>query len=185
MEEVYFGLRDILCIIADDIKHEKLSFIKEEATHSYQHPKNLNSIICAGVKIGEIGIVNASVSKKIDKKANIVYAEIDVSEFAKINNASIAYKEASRFPEIEIDLSFVSDVYAPIAKAIENANCSFIKDVKVVDTYADENGKSITIRITFSHPEKTLSKEEVLEIVNLMVSELESQNIKLKNGLDM
>ena len=185
MEEVYFGLRDILCIIADDIKHEKLSFIKEEATHSYQHPKNLNSIICAGVKIGEIGIVNASVSKKIDKKANIVYAEIDVSDFAKINNASIAYKEASRFPEIEIDLSFVSDVYAPIAKAIENANCSFIKDVKVVDTYADENGKSITIRITFSHPEKTLSKEEVLGIVNLMVSELESQNIKLKNGLDM
>lgn len=184
-EQIYFELRDILCVIADDIKHQKLSFAKKEASHSYQHPKNLNSIICNGVEIGEIGIVNASVSKKIDKKANIVYAEIDVKDFAKINNASISYKEASRFPEIEIDLSFVSQVYAPIAKAIENANCSLIKDVSVVDTYSDDSGKSITIRIIFSHSEKTLSKEEVLDVVNGIVAELENQNIKLKNGLDM
>ena len=185
MEEIYFELRDILCIIADDIKHEKLTFAKKEATHSYQHPKNLNAIICGGKEIGEIGIVNAAVSKKIDKKANIVYAEIDVSDFASVQNASISYKEASRFPEIEIDLSFVTLTYAPIAKAIENANCSFIKDVSVTDTYTDERGKSITIRIIFSHPEKTLSKEEVLEVVNVILADLETQNIKLKNGLPM
>jgi len=185
MEEIYFELRDILCIIADDIKHEKLSFAKIEATHSYQHPKNLNAIICAGKEIGEIGIVNAAVSKKIDKKANIVYAEIDVSDFAGIENASISYKEASRFPEIEIDLSFVTETYAPVSEAIEKANCAFIKDVSVTDTYTDESGKSITIRITFSHPEKTLSKEEVLAVVNVIVADLETKNIKLKNGLPM
>ena len=159
MEEIYFELRDILCIIADDIKHEKLSFAKKDASHSYQHPKNLNSIICAGKEIGEIGIVNAAVSKKIDKKANIVYAEIDVSDFAEIENASISYKEASRFPEIEIDLSFVTPTYAPVAKAIENANCPFIKDVSVTDTYTDDSGKSITIRIIFSHSEKTVKSQ--------------------------
>ncbi|MBE7052008.1 MAG: phenylalanine--tRNA ligase subunit beta [Ruminococcaceae bacterium] len=185
MEQIYFELRDTLAVIADDLKHQKLTFEKMEQAHSYQHPKNLNAIVCDGKVLGEIGIVNSAVSKKIDKKANIVYAEIDVALFAEIANASISYEEPSKFPEIEIDLSFVTETFAPVAKAIDNANCPLIKNVSVVDTYADENGKSITARIIFSHPEKTLTKEEVLDVVNTIVAELEAQNIKLKNGLPM
>ena len=183
METLYFELRDVLAVIADDLKHEGLSFAKIEATHSYQHPKNLNAIILGGKEIGEIGIVNPAVSKKIDKKANIVYAEIDISDFADVENASISYREASKFPEIEIDLSFLSDTFAPISEAIKNANCSLIKDVNVTDTYVDDAGKSITTRLLFSHPERTLTKEEVLDVVRGIVAELEKENIKLKIAL--
>ncbi len=179
-EAIYFELRDILAVLADDIKHEALSFEKVEATHSYQHPKNLYKIICAGRVLGEIGIVNASVAKKIDKKANIVYAEIDIEEFAKIGNASIRYEEPSKFPEIEIDLTFVSNTFAPIRDAINAANCALIKSVAVVDTYADESGKSITVRILFSHPERTLTKEEVNAVAGDIVKALSEQGINMK-----
>lgn len=184
-EELYFELRDILAVIADDIKHESLSFAKKEAAHTYQHPKNLNAIYCGEKEIGEIGVINSAVAKKLDKKASIVYAEVDVSDFASIENAGILYQEPSKFPEIEIDLSFISDTFAPIASAIANVSCPLIKDVSVVDTYADDNGKSITARLIFAHPEKTLTKDEVLEVVNGIVGELEEKNIKLKNGLPM
>lgn len=185
METLYFELRDMLAVICDDLKHESISFQTKEATHSYQHPKNLNTIYLGGKELGEMGIVNATVSKKIDKKANIVYAEIDITDFSEIKNKSIQYQEASKFPEIEIDLSFVSDTYQPIANAITNADCPLIKNVKIVDTYTDEAGKSITLRILFSHPERTLTKEEVLQVVNGIVDELDGKNIKLKNGLPM
>ena len=184
-EQIYFELRDILAVMADDLKHEALTFEKAEATHSYQHPKNLNKIYCGGKLLGEIGIVNASVAKKIDKKANIVYAEIDVEEFAKIANASIKYVEPSKFPEIEIDLSFVSDTFAPIKEAIEASECKLIKNVSVVDTYSDDSGKSITVRILFSHPERTLTKDEVLEVVNKILSYLEPKGVKLKYDFTM
>ena len=115
----------------------------------------------------------------------MVYAEIDVNEFAKIANASIKYEAPSKFPEIEIDLSFVSQTYAPIAKAVEDTGCSLIKKLSVVDSYADESGKSITVRLLFSHPERTLTKEEVLEVVERITSALEAQNIKLKNGVQL
>ena len=184
-EQLYFELRDMLAVLADDIKHEALSFEKAEATHSYQHVKNLNKIYCAGRLLGEIGIVNTTVAKKIDKKATMVYAEIDVEEFAKIKNASIQYQGPSKFPEIEIDLSFLCDTYAPIAKAIENANCALIKNVSVVDTYRDDSGRSITVRLVFSHPERTLTKEEVLEVVTAITSALETEGIKLKNGVQL
>ena len=123
--------------------------------------------------------------KKIDKKATMVYAEIDVEEFAKIKNASIQYQGPSKFPEIEIDLSFLCDTYAPIAGAIENANCALIKNVSVVDTYRDDSGRSITVRLVFSHPERTLTKEEVLEVVTAITSALETEGIKLKNGVQL
>ena len=185
VEKLYFELRDILAVIADDLKHESLTFEKAEATHSYQHPKNLNKIFCAGKLLGEMGIVNTTVTKKIDKKANIVYAELDVEEFAKIANASIKYEEPSKFPEIEIDLSFVSEKFAPIAEAIKASECKLIKSVRVVDTYSDDSGKSITVRLLFSHPERTLTKDEVLEVVNKILSILEPQGVKLKYDFTM
>ena len=179
-EQIYFELRDVLAVLADDIKHEALTFERAEATHSYQHPKNLNKIYCAGHLLGEIGIVSAQIAKKIDKKANIVYAEIDIEEFAKISNASIHYEEPSKFPEIEIDLSFVSNTFAPIAEAITTVNSPLVKSVGVVDTYTDASGKSITVRLLFSHPEKTLTKEETATVVGEIVKLLDAQGIKLK-----
>lgn len=184
-EKLYFELRDILAVMVDDIKHEKLSFEKADATHSYQHKKNLNKIYCAGKLLGEIGIVNTVVAKNIDKKACIVYAELDVDELAKIANAGIRYNEPSKFPEIEIDLSFVSDTFAPIAEAIDNTHCELIRDVNVVDSYAGDNGRSVTVRLVFSHNERTLTKEEVLRVVDAIVAELDAKQIKLKNTVQM
>lgn len=180
-EELYFELHNMLSVIADDIKHKALSFSGREAEKSYQHPRNLNSIICDGREIGEIGIVHPVVSKKIDKKATIVYAEIDFTRFATIDNASITYEEPSRFPEIEIDLSFVSETYAPISEAIAAADCKLIKKVSVVDTYVEEGTKSITVRLLFSHPEKTLTGEEVKVVTDKIIDDLISKGISLKN----
>ncbi len=179
-EQLYFELRDMLAVVADDINHQELSFEPMEATHSYQHLKNLNKIFCGGAEIGEIGIVHPVVAKKIDKKAAIVYTEIDMEVFAKIENAGILYKEPSRYPEMEIDISFVSEKFAPINDAIKAENSPLIKSVSVVDTYADENGKSITVRLIFSHPERTLTKEETMAVVESVTLRLEKDGILMK-----
>ena len=180
-EQLYFELRDMLAVITDDIKHKNLSYKAIEAAHSYQHPKNLNAIICDGIEIGEIGIVHPLVLKKLDKKANVVFAEIDVKTFAEIESAGIAYEEVSKYPEIEIDLSFISDKFEPIAKAIEQAKCSLIKKTKVVHTYTDEKSKSITVRITFAHTERTLTREEVTKVTDKIIDTLKEEKIALRS----
>ncbi len=180
VEQLYFELRDMLAVMTDDIKHRALTFESAASNHSYEHPRNLNKIICAGKELGLIGIVHPVVSKKIDKKAAIVFAEIDVKEFSALSNESISYEEPSKFPAIEIDLSFISDKFAPIAKAIEESKSSLIKKVEVVDIYFDDNTKSITTRITFSHPEKTLTREEVMEIADRVIAQLADKGILLK-----
>ncbi|MDY3811795.1 phenylalanine--tRNA ligase subunit beta, partial [Eubacterium sp.] len=179
---LFYKLRDILEIMSDDIKHKPLTFEAKQAEYSYQHPVNLNRVFCDGVEIGEIGIVYPTVQKKIDKKASIVYAEIDVETFANIENASIQYIEPSRFPEMEIDLSFISKTFAPISIAIEEAKSPLVKNVYVTDIYEDENdgSKSITTRIVFAHPERTLTKEEVTEVTDKIIATLKDKGIELK-----
>ena len=180
MPMLYFDLRDMLAVVVDDLKHREITFEKKDTDHAYQHPRNLNKILCDGVEIGEIGIVHPTVSKKIDKKAAIVYAQLDVNALAEIKNASIAYEEPSKFPTIEIDLSFISERFAPIAKAIKAADCELIKNVAVTDVYEDEGAKSITTRLTFSHPEKTLTREEVQSVVDGIIENLKAKGINLK-----
>ncbi len=179
-ETLYFELAKMLSVLADDVKHKSLAFAPMSAIHCYQHPRNLNAVSCDGVTFGEIGLVHPAVSKKIDKKAAIVYAEIDVQAFAQIADAGIHYKEPSRFPGMEIDLSFVSETFAPIGKAIEAADSPLIQKVEVVDTYRDAAGKSITTRLTFSHPEKTLTRDEVMGVVDEIIAALAKENIALK-----
>ena len=178
---LYLKLRDIVALLCDEIKHQQVVFKKEEATHSFEHIKNLNGIYVNDIRLGKMGIVHPTVSKKIDKKASIVFFEIDVEEFAKLDNLSISYIEPSRFPEMEIDLSFITDKYEPIGKAIEKQACPLIKNVKVTDTYIDGNGKSITVRILFSHSERTLTREEVMEIANSIINDLAKEGIELKS----
>lgn len=179
-EALYFELRDMLATLTDDLRHQSLTFAPAQAAHSYEHPRNLNRILCDGTELGVMGVTHPQVSGKIDKKAAIVFAEIDVQLFAAIADAGIHYVEPSRFPEIEVDLSFVSDTFAPIARAIESAECDLIQSVGVVDTYQDASGKSITTRLTFAHPERTLTRDEVMSVADSIIDMLAKENIPLK-----
>ena len=180
VEALYFELRDILAIMADDLRHTALTFAPAQATKSYQHPRNLNKIYMNGIELGEMGICHPTIGKKIDKKAAIVFAEIDVATFAEQANISIKYQEPSKYPEMEIDVTFISEKFAPIGEAIAKANCPWVKSVKVYDTYQDESGKSITIRILFSDNERTLTKDEVMAVIDNIIADLDAQGIPMK-----
>ena len=73
-----------------------------------------------------------------------------------------------------------ADKYEKIGAAIDAANSSLIKKVFVTDTYEDENGKSITVRIIFSQNDRTLTREEVMEVVDGIVEKLKADGINLK-----
>lgn len=182
LEQLYFELRDLLAVVVDDIRRKALSFSKKEAAHSYQHPKNLNSILCDGIVIGEIGVAHPVVSKKIDKKAAIVYAEIDIATLTGIADAGISYEEPSKYPSMEVDLSFVAERFEVIGKAIESANSELIKKVFVTDVYGDVSGKSITVRLIFSQQDRTLTREEVMSVVDGIIDNLKAEGIHLKQS---
>ncbi|MGN0581025.1 MAG: phenylalanine--tRNA ligase subunit beta [Ruminococcus sp.] len=179
-QELYLRMTDMLAVVMDDVRHSEITYRTVEADHSYIHPKNYNAIICGGIEIGRIGLVYPTVLKKIDKKANVVFAELDIKEIEKVKNNGIVYSEASKFPSIDVDLTFISDKYTPIKEEIANLNSELIKNTEVTDVYSSPEGKAITVRLSFVHPERTLTKEEVMEIADKLISSLAEKNIALK-----
>ena len=180
VRSLYFSLKGMIEELALELKHKGVEYEKLEAAYDFEHPTNLNSVIIDGKRIGRIGIVHPSVMKKLDKRACVVFAEIDVDLFAEIGNNSIVYREPSKFPAIELDLSFLTRRFAPIRRAIENAACELIQAVDVIDIYEDENSASIAVRLTFSDPTRTLTREEVTAVSDAIVADLEKDGIKLK-----
>lgn len=180
VEELYMDLATTISILIDDTKHLKTEFVAAEADRAYIHPKNYNAIVCNGKTIGHIGIVHPTVAKKIEKKCAIVFFEIDVPLLDKLDYKAISYEETSKFPSIEVDLTFISEKYEPIAKAIKKVNSPLIKKEQLVGTYTDDSNKSISTRLTFSDSERTLTKDEVMKIVGEIIEELSLSGVELK-----
>ncbi|MGN0490080.1 phenylalanine--tRNA ligase subunit beta [Ruminococcus sp.] len=185
VKTLYFKLRDMLAVITSDLKHETLSFRKAEPKHSYEHPVNLNTVMIGEKEIGTIGIVHPVVGKKIDKKANIVFAEVDMREFTQAENSAIVYEEPSKFPPIDYDISLEipSGVfYSDLAQSWKNEGGAILKNTKIIDTYDTETVHSITVRFEFSSNERTLSSNEVQEIIDKVIANLEKLGVKLRNA---
>ena len=180
LEQLYFELRDMVAETVDDVRNKALTYKKLEATHSYEHPKNLNALVLDGVQIGVLGVAHPVVSKKIDKKAAIVFAEIDVEALSDINPEPIKYVEPSKYPSIEVDLSFVAEKFSEINDTIKESAKEILKKVGVSDVYSDGTSKSITVRLLFGDDERTLTHDEVQEVVDEIIEKLKNKGINLK-----
>lgn len=183
VKNLYFKLRDMIAVMTDDIKHESLTFEAVEPVHSYEHPINLNQIMIDGKPIGKIGIVHPVVGKKLDKKASIVFAELNMKAFTEADTAAIVYDEPSKFPPIDYDISLVIPegvFYNDLTNCWKNEGVEILKKTGIVDTYDTETVHSITVRFEFSSKERTLSSAEVQEIMDKIIANLDKIGVKLR-----
>lgn len=182
LKDTYFRMKNILENLTETIKHSELSFKAIQPEHAYQHPVNLNRILLDGQEIGIIGLVHPTVAKNIDKKANLVYAELDVNKFAGASKQSIEYDEPSRYPAMEYDLSLdmpKNTYFSDVRECWKNDGTELLKSVEVIDTYDTEFIHRITIRFLFSSHERTLSSAEVQAIMDKITANLSEKNIKI------
>ena len=176
----YFALRDMIYDIFTSIKHAPISFARIEATHNWQHPKNTAGVFAGDKCIGFLNTLHPVVNGNIDKKAAIVTAEIDMDLLAEISAETIQYSEPSKFPGIDIDLSL--NVGTANFSQIETAwkgMTSLLSGVSLIDVYDGEQ-KSITVRLAFVSPEKTLSMAEVQVFVDKIIENLANMGVQLK-----
>ncbi len=182
-KSIFFMLRDAICAIVSDLRHKQLEFKNVEPTHNWQHPVNTNQILLDGVNIGFISTLHPLTAGKIDKKASLVCAEVDMDSLAAVARNDLDYSDPSRFPGIDIDLTVVvnKDVnYAAVESIIKQNGGEYLNSVKLADTY-DGEVSSITLRLEFSSFDRTLSMSEVQQTVfDVIVPELEKAGVNLK-----
>jgi len=186
-KELYLYVKDMIISLGTAAKCMTFTLKNAASTaHAWQHPVNTAEIFAGDLKLGEFYTLTPSVAENIDKKAAIVCAEIDMDDFAALNAGTLEFVEPSRFPGIDIDLSLLTEInrpYRDIVSVIDSYDCATITNVDLVDIYESEelgDKHVVTIRISFSHQERTLSGEEVNESVTELISQFENNGIALR-----
>ncbi len=182
-EAVFLKMRDIAAELIADILHKDAKFESSEL-YDFCHPVNTFDIMVDGVKIGYIAVPHPTVLDNIDKKSAISFFEIFTEDFAKITAADVKYAEPSKFPAIEIDMTFSADVskidFDALTAAAKEAAGELLSDVRLKDIYTADGISAVTFRFAFVSSERTLTKQELAPTTDAICKALEPQGLTLK-----
>ncbi len=182
-KELYFEAVSMLRTLTLEIKHTEPKFTKTSVMHSFQHPKNTSAVSVGGTDVGVICTLHPQNLAKLDKSGAVVCAEIDLDILYGASVLPISYSEPSKFPSIDYDLSVIfpcGTCFADAEPCWCELNCPSISAVKVIDVYALENAKSVTVRFTFSSDEKTLSMDEIQPVIDCVIASLAKKGITIR-----
>ena len=155
----------------------RYSFVEENDIPCEFHPYQTASISVNNDKVGIIGKVHPKKSKE-----PVFVFEINLDKLLSKKVGSMKYKEISKYPEINKDLSMLVDkniTSNEIKMAIKKLGGSLLTNVEIFDVYTgrniDENKKSLAYSLTFAAKDKTLTDEEINPIMDKIISGLEKQ----------
>lgn len=126
-------------------------------------------IILNGARVGELGLIAESTLKLFDLDAPVAAAEVELDPLLALFPAKSKITGLPEFPGIEWDLSpIVGDevTWSSVSGVVHGLKLDKLESVEFVQTYRDrkrvgEGKKSMTFRLKFRDPARTLRKEEV------------------------
>lgn len=140
-----------------------------------------------GDSIGHIGALHPSIQRELGLDTAVYLFELDLSA---VQSAEIpAASELSRYPEVNRDLALVIDESVSsgdISQLVRENAGEFLVGLRIFDVYQGDavakGKKSIALGLTWQHPSRTLSDEEINTIISSCVNALQEQfNANLRN----
>jgi phenylalanyl-tRNA synthetase beta chain len=121
--------------------------------------------------------------KKFDIRVPVWYADINWQAWLKASKKEIIrYKEISKFPAVQRDLSFVTDNHLPysdIENTLKKLAIPQLKSFRLFDVFKNEKlGKdkqSLAMNFSFLDESKTMKDEEIDKMMNIITKKFEEQ----------
>lgn len=186
-EELLFELKSMIDSITKVNKNICLEYVKNDSIkENYIHPVNSFILKFNGINLGYISTLNPRVRDNINPKSNIVIAEIRIDLLSDIPKEPIVYKEISRYQTVDFDFSIIVDKdvkYSQIESVINSSNLTYLQEYNLIDVYENEeklkDKKNITIRFKVGAYDKTLTKEEIDEEREKLITNLDKNEMKI------
>ena len=154
----------------------RYSFVRNlEKTPDELHPGQSAVISVNNDIVGIIGKIHPKVEKD-----DVYVLEIDLDRLLSKRVGKMKYKEISKFPNIKKDLSIVVDKKISaqeIGMKIKKLAGSLLESSEVFDVYTgtgiEEDKKSISFALTFGKGDRTLTDDEINEVMDKIIAGLE------------
>ena len=156
----------------------RYSFIKDQdKLPDEMHPGQSAIISVNGNNVGIIGKIHPSIESE-----DVYILEIDLDKLATLKVGAMKYKEISKFPTIKKDIALVikKDISAQeIGMKIKKLAGSLLESSEVFDVYEGvgilPGMRSIAFSLTFGKQDRTLTDEEINEVMEKIIQGLEKE----------
>ena len=147
------------------------------AEHPSLQPGQTARIELDGEAVGWIGALHPNLAKPLGLKQAVYLLEVSLKAARKVNVP--AFAPLSKFPEMRRDLALVVEQSTPVADVtalIREKAGDYLTKLNLFDVYQgkgiDPDRKSLALGLTWQHPSRTLTDEEVNESVENVIAHL-------------
>ncbi|MBY0316791.1 MAG: phenylalanine--tRNA ligase subunit beta [Bdellovibrionales bacterium] len=163
----------------------KWEWVTAEKTIGLFHPSQVVQLMWRGKSVGVLGSLHPQISKEQKLRGSVAFAELNFDEIFKAKKTH-RFVPLSAFPSVEKDLTFVmpkSMKSQAVIKEITKAGGQLLSSARVVDLFEGEalgsDKKALSFRMIFQSSERTLSDEEVLKLMNVIIDSV-SQKLSIQ-----
>lgn len=178
MVDFYDLKGDVEAILA--LSGAPTAFTFEAAEHSALHPGQSARILRDGNLIGWIGTLHPNVQKALGVTQPVYVFELLVEPVS--SGFLPSFNSLSKFPEVRRDLAiliekrFSAEQVLQTVRSVAGEN---LKNLLLFDVYEgkgiDLNSKSLALGLTFQHPERTFSDEDVNQVIDAVIQALDTE----------
>jgi phenylalanyl-tRNA synthetase beta chain len=150
------------------------------ATHHALHPGQTAAVMRGEQCVGYIGALHPELARELDIEQAVYLFELELEHVAP--GTLPAFRELSRFPEVRRDLALVVDKGVVAESVLSDMRAQageFVTDLKLFDVYEgkgiDPDRKSLAVGLTWQHPSRTLTDEEINATMQRILTSLEQR----------
>ncbi|MBN2087945.1 phenylalanine--tRNA ligase subunit beta [Candidatus Peregrinibacteria bacterium] len=152
------------------------------------HPGREADLVIRGQVVGQIAEVHPQILKNFDIKARVTAASIDLEAIYALNlDKWPKYKEFSKFPTIQLDISIAvprKSFAADYFKVIQGVDKKLISNIELIDEYKGEkiekDKRALTYSVTYQASDRTLTDEEVNIVHQEVLKKLRSSGAEVR-----
>lgn len=145
------------------------------AQHPALHPGQTARVERNGVTLGFIGGLHPELSAQLDITQPVYLFEFSLSALQQ--GRLPVFSELSRFPEVRRDLALIVDEThsaSAILDCVRQAAGAYLSNIRLFDVYQgkgiEPGRKSLAIGLTWQHPSRTLSDDEMMACLQAILS---------------
>ncbi len=155
----------------------------EPGRHVSMHPGRTARVLVDGRLAGHFGQVHPTVVERYDLLPHRVFAaELDFETMMAVATDARRYEPLPKFPPVSHDIAVVLDQSWPneqVVDTIRRAGAPLLGEVMLFDVYVGSQipagKKSLAYSLTYRHPDRTLTDEEVVAVETRILEALASR----------
>lgn len=155
----------------------RYSFVLPSKMPKEMHPGQTAEISVNNDVVGMVGKLHPSIEKE-----DVYVLEINLDKLLSKRTGKMKFKEISKYPEISKDLAIVVDKNISadeIAKLIKKAAGALLTKTEIFDVYEGvnipKNKRSIAYSLSFGTMDRTLTDEEINNIMSKIIENLQNK----------